>query len=116
MLVLGAKFLRGKSMKKILMFGLLAALAASFVVFFIIRNNMFAAIVFNRLLFLPAKIKFAYFDFFSTNEYIYFSQSSIASILGIPSNYPINVMYLIGGEYFNDSGMWTNTGFLADAY
>lgn len=74
------------------------------------------ALINERVLFLPAKIKFAYFDYFSQHEFIYFSQNTIAKILGVESNYSQNIPNLIGEIYFNKPEMWTNTGFMADAY
>lgn len=74
------------------------------------------ALINERVLFLPAKIKFAYFDYFSTHDFVYFSQSTIAKLFGFESNYSQNIPNLIGEVYFNRPGMWTNTGFMADAY
>ena len=80
------------------------------------RNNMLYALINERVLFLPAKIKNCYFDFFSRNDFVWFSQSSFAKILNIQSNYSENIPNLIGDLYFNRPDMWTNTGFIADAY
>ena len=74
------------------------------------------ALVNERVLFLPAKIKFAYFDYFSTHKFVYFSQSTFAKLLGFESNYSENIPNLIGDVYFGRPEMWTNTGFMADAY
>lgn len=115
-LIIGTKFLRTKSFKRLIVWGLPLAMGGALVLFLLIRNNMFAAIVFNRLVFLPAKIKECYFDFFSQNDFVYFTQSSLASIFGIESNYQRDVVFLIGEKYFNSPDMWTNCGFLADAY
>lgn len=74
------------------------------------------ALVNERVLFLPAKIKFAYFDYFSTHDFVYFSQSTIAKLFGFESNYSENIPNLIGEVYFGRPEMWTNTGFMADTY
>ena len=74
------------------------------------------ALINERVLFLPAKIKFAYFDYFSQHEFSFFSQTTIGSLLGIESSYQQPIPNLIGSVYFNRPEMWTNTGFMADAY
>lgn len=74
------------------------------------------ALINERVLYLPAKIKFSYFDYFSKHEFVYFSQSTVGRLLGIESSYTQNIPNLIGETYFNKPNMWTNTGFMADAY
>ena len=74
------------------------------------------ALINERVLFLPAKIKFAYFDYFSKHEFVLFSQSTIGTLFGLESSYTQSIPNLIGAVYFNKPEMWTNTGFMADAY
>ncbi|MBO7341438.1 MAG: hypothetical protein J6U87_02035 [Clostridia bacterium] len=116
LLLIGVKLLRAKSFKRLIAWGFPCAMLGGLLIFLLVQSNMFAAILFNRLVFLPAKIKECYFDFFSKNELVYFSQSTIASLLGVQSHYAKNVAYLIGEVYFNKPEMWTNCGFLADAF
>ena len=115
-LIIAVKQIKIKNFKKLIMIGMFLGFSAVLVLFYITNSVMLAAVVFNRLAFLPAIIKEAYFDFFSKNEFVYFSQSSIASILGIESNYSQDIVYLIGDIYFDSPDMWTNTGFLSDGY
>ncbi len=70
----------------------------------------------ERVVFLPAKIKISYFDYFSSHDYIWFAQSTIGKLFGLKSSYTQNIPNLIGEVYFNRPEMWTNTGFIADAY
>lgn len=93
-----------------------ALLASVICIYSITSNNMLYAILVNRIFFLPAKIKACYFDFFEHNEYVYFSQNSISKVFDIKSTYTDNIMNMIGSVYFNKPNMWTNTGFMADAY
>ena len=74
------------------------------------------ALINERVLYLPAKIKFAYFDYFSKHDFAFFSQTTIGSLFGIESSYTESIPNLIGRVYFNRPEMWTNTGFMADAY
>lgn len=80
------------------------------------QDVIWYALVGNRLIFFAARIKYSYFDYFSSHEFVCFSQSSIAHAIGIKSNYTVNIPNMIGEEYFDKPQMWTNTGFIADAY
>lgn len=114
--LLGLHFLPNLNLKKTIIRGLPIALLMLVVLYSITKSTMLYAVLGNRVFFLPAKIKYAYFDYFQKNPFVYFSQNSISKILGIRSNYDTNIVYLIGEAYFNKPSMWTNTGFMADAY
>ncbi|MEG1836449.1 MAG: hypothetical protein RRZ70_02655 [Synergistaceae bacterium] len=114
--LLGAFGLRGQEIKKVIFMGLSVSLCFASLFTFITGDYMLYALIGNRAVFLPAIIKCAYFDYFSKNEFVYFTQNTIAKILGIQSNYSVSVPNLIGEKYFGDFNMWTNTGFIADAY
>lgn len=74
------------------------------------------AIVTHRLTFMPAQIGFYYFDFFSKNEILNFSEGFIGKVFRLESPYPMKIFNLIGEQYFNNSDMNTNTWYVADAY
>jgi len=74
------------------------------------------SIIIRRFLFAPAHIKYSYYDFFSSHSFIYFSNGLIGKILKINYPYDTKIPYLIGEKYYNSPEMWTNTGFIADAY
>ena len=103
-------------LKKLFFLGLTGAFVAVDLFTVVIGNLMPYALIGDRTVFFPALIKWAYLDYFSKNEYIYFSQNTISKLLGITSNYSVNVPNLIGEKYFNKMEMWTNTGFIPDAY
>ena len=84
--------------------------------YLVLEEPMLYSLINERVFFLPAKIKIAYFDFFSKNEFAFFSQSTIGKIFRIPSIYEENIPNMIGRIYWNRPKMWTNTGFMADAY
>lgn len=86
-------------------------------VLYVVFNEIYPyALINERVLFLPAKIKFSYFDYFSEHSFAYFSQTTIGSLFGIESAYLQDIPNLIGEVYFGKPEMWTNTGFMADAY
>lgn len=89
----------------------------SLFIFYKITNLiLIPSILLRRLLFVPAHIKFSYYDFFSKNEFMYFSLGVIGKVFNIKYPYDINIAYLIGEEYYNSPGTWVNVGYLADAY
>lgn len=65
-----------------------------------------------RMLALPAEISYKYYNFFSNNDKLFFSEGVIGKILGINSPYDIPAGNIIAGTMTN----FENTGFLSDAY
>lgn len=110
------KYCRFESFNRIILLGLLVAVVGTVVLYDVTQITMIPALITNRVIFIPARIKYAFFEYFADNSFVYFSQSSIARIFGITSNYDMPIVYLIGEKYFNDVNSWANTGFLADAY
>lgn len=104
------------SVKKTILAGLPLGSFFLGLLYSITHSNMLYALIGDRIIFMPARIKFSYFDYFSQYDFVYFSQNSFSKIFGIQSNYSTPVPYLIGELYFNKPEMWTNTGFMADAY
>lgn len=69
----------------------------------------------RRVLFLPAVLKFKYYDFFSSNNKLYFADGIIGKILGIDSTYSDEAPLLIA-KYVGQPQSSCNTGYLGDAY
>lgn len=115
-IVLGMQILPALNAKKSLQVLLTAGVILLIVGYGLTQNTMLYALIGDRMLFMPARIKFAHFDYFSQHEFVNFSQNSFSSFLGLTSVYTSPVQYLIGDIYFNKPNMWTNTGFMADAY
>lgn len=114
--LIGLQFFPNLNIKTVILRSLPMAVLGLICYYKLSLSVMMYAVLGNRVFFLPAKIKFAYFDYFYNNDFLFFSQNSISKFLGVESNYDTNVMYLIGREYFDKDNMWTNTGFMADAY
>lgn len=56
-----------------------------------------ASLFIRRLLFLPAQIKFYWYEFFSQNPFIlYYLQGIIGKIFGIRNPYPVDAAKVIG--------------------
>ncbi|ALC88207.1 hypothetical protein AM499_12100 [Bacillus sp. FJAT-22090] len=60
------------------------------------------------------KNHFLYYDFFSSNEKVYLSNSIFRFFIENP--YPIPIPNLIGSIYYQNYDTWVNVGYLADAY
>lgn len=88
----------------------------SYLIYKIIGSLTMPSLFIRRLLFVPAKLKFNYYDFFSKNKMLYFSGGIIGKIIGIKYPYEINAANLIGYLYGGSIETWANTGYLADAY
>jgi len=72
-------------------------------------------LVMRRVFFLPAQLNFMYYDFFSRNEWVWFSNSKLTFGL---ADYPYDlpVTHLIGREYFDSESMGANTGWFGSGY
>ncbi len=115
-IVIALRFVKKLSMQTTILLGLIGAVVATVVLYWITQSNMTIALIINRVIFLPAKIKWAYLDYFSQNPYVLFSESTIAKILGMAPVYDRSVPHMMGELYFGRPEQWTNTGYMADAY
>jgi len=79
-------------------------------------NIMFPSLTIRRFLFVPSQLKFYYYDFFSRNEFLFFSEGLIGKIFRISSPYKIRAANMIGDIYCGSIETAANTGYLADAY
>lgn len=70
----------------------------------------------RRLLIVPADIKFNYYDYFQTNDFLYYSESIISKIFGLKSQLDEPLPNIIGLIYNGDPEIYANTGYLGDAY
>ena len=114
--LLTIQFVRNIKLDRVVICGMITIILIVDCLYFNGQDIIWYALVCNRLIFLTAKIKYSYFDYFSNHDFAYFSQSSFAQLIGIKSNYSENIPNMIGEEYFDKPQMWTNTGFIADAY
>ncbi|MFA9375912.1 MAG: hypothetical protein ACERKZ_04070 [Lachnotalea sp.] len=95
------------------------ASGATFILFILYKVTgtiILPSLFLRRLLFLPAYIKFIYYDFFLENQFLYFSAGSIGKLLGLSYPFDLPPAYLIGKIYFNNPNTGANTGYIADAY
>lgn len=71
-----------------------------------------------RMLFIPSQIQYQYFDFFSINTKLHFSENFIGQILNINNKYGIEIPILISRIFSGriDNMAFSNTGIFSDAY
>ncbi|WP_151634876.1 O-antigen polymerase [Noviherbaspirillum aerium] len=101
--------------------GVVVALALSLADFWLARHvddeafGWTGKLVMRRVFFLPAQLNFMYYDFFSRNEWVWFSNSKLTlGLLDYP--YDISTTHLIGREYFDSESMGANTGWFGSGY
>lgn len=78
-------------------------------------NRIFDLLV-RRMLFVPANLKFIYYDFFSQNPKIGLAGTLWGKFLGIEHPYKERIGIIISTVYFDKPKMNSNTGFLAEGY
>lgn len=115
-LVLGCYWLVKKvDLIKGMIYGLIALLVASGAVYKIFGNILLLSYLVRRTLFVPATIKFAYYDFFSENLKLHFADNSIGHLLQITSPYDLEAPKLIAG-YLEVPNSYCNSGYWGDAF
>ena len=81
-------------------------------------SNMPASVVIRRGFFVPARVSFWYYDFFSENEHVYLSQSKMS--LGLFYNpyehYDMSIANIMGMIYADNPRRHMNTGYIGNAY
>lgn len=82
---------------------------------FIVFGTYFISIFSTyRIFFIPAKLHYVYYDFFSTRELDYFRQSALKYFLNSP--YKENIGFLLGDYDIGDITARANNGLFSDAY
>lgn len=82
----------------------------------IFGNLIIPSLFIRRFLFVPANLRFNYYEFFSNNKFLYFSEGQIGKVLGLQSPYSVKIANWIGYLYSGNIETSANTGYLADAY
>jgi len=75
----------------------------------------FGSLTMRRIFLVPADLNYLYYDFFSKNEFILWSDSKITFGF-LDYIYDLSPSHLIGLEYFNNEATGANTGWLGSGY
>jgi len=105
---------RGRFIEKMYVFLGVAALTTTLIYLFK-GSQMLVTMFPRRVLYVPAILKFQYYDFFSVNPKVFFADGIIGKLLGVDSPYQRSVAYTIAYEFFGVESM-ANTGYWGDAY
>ena len=100
---------------KSLVYGLAGMTLASGVFYSVTGNIYPISLMVRRTLFVPATIKFSYYDFFKENELLYFADNSIGKLFGVTSKYTMEAPKLIA-SYLGVPDSHCNSGYWGDAY
>lgn len=89
-------------------------IGVSILSYFALDDVWMTSLLSRRVFFVPAQLCFVYFDFFSNNPHVYWSNSVLSAF----SKYPygdLAVPYVIG-EYLERPGMGANNGFVSSGF
>lgn len=82
--------------------------------FFLFDTYFISIFSIYRVFFIPAKLHYVYYDFFSTREFDYFRQSLLKYFIDSP--YKENIGFLLGDYDIGDITARANNGLFSDAY
>lgn len=99
----------------ILVYSVAALLAIFFIIAPLLEINWLQSVLVRRLFFIPARLNFIYFDFFSNFDPLYFSNGILRSFFQYPFDKPYP---LLVGEYsgIGGAGTYANGGFIATGF
>jgi hypothetical protein len=81
---------------------------------YLMLDDLWLSSLFSRRVFyVPANLTFVYFDFFSDNPNIFWSNSVLSSFLTYP--YDLSLTHVVG-RYLGSEEMGANNGFIASGY
>ncbi len=88
-------------------------LLITFASYYLLNDIWLSSLFSRRLFFIPAHLTFVYFDFFSENPQIYWSNSVLSNFTTYP--YDLSMSHVVG-RYLGDEGMGANNGFIASGF
>ncbi|WP_089956457.1 hypothetical protein [Limnohabitans sp. 2KL-3] len=105
-------FARTKTLS-LIPFALFILVVALLLYYYIFDEIFLPSMFIRRVFFVPAKLTFDYYEFFSVHPFVYWSNSIAAPFLQYP--YSTNTALLIGG-YLGDDTTAANNSFLSTGY
>jgi hypothetical protein len=78
-----------------------------------LQNPLLPSILIRRVFFVPANLNYVYLEYFSSHDYIYWSNSILKFIF--PYKHSVPPVYIIG-EYLGKPDMSANTGFFGSGF
>lgn len=109
-------FRKIKNVFSFVSFGIFIAMAFSFLEY-ILKNTFFLFyLIIRRTFYVPMWMNQLYFDFFSKNEKVVFTQSVFLLSKLFPDTYETSIYTLINNNYFLGKMSSPNTGMFAESY
>jgi hypothetical protein len=96
----------------ILPVGMSLVVVAAYVFFTVFSEIFVGSLLVRRVFFVPSSLTFAYYDFFSVNQFVYWSNSMTSFFIDYP--YDLSPSELIGR--YRGTGSGANNSFLATGY
>lgn len=82
--------------------------------YYIFDSGLLPSLFLRRVFFVPALLKYNYFEFFNNNGFVYWSNSITSSFVNYPFHLP--PARLIASTFYGTAEMNANTGFIATSY
>lgn len=111
--ILGLIFVRSTKFLRLIITGLITIVLACVVEFLVFDSSLLSFLLY-RIFFIPAKLHYVYYDFFSIRELDFFRQSIFKWFLDSP--YDVGIGFLIGGHDIGDFTARANNGLFSEAF
>lgn len=112
--VSGFYFIKSLNISKYFIWGFLGLMGIGVLEYFILDSYIISTLSTYRVFFIPAKLHYVYYDFFSNNELDFFRQSFFKYFFESP--YKDNIGFLMGYYDIGDFTARANNGLFSDAY
>ena len=112
--IIGYFFIRELKISKHILLGFLLLMSAGALEYFFFSTYLISTLSTYRVFFIPAKLHYVYYNYFSVNELDYFRQSFLKGFLDSP--YKENIGFLMGYVDIGDFTARANNGLFSDAY
>lgn len=111
---IGYLFINSNKIYRYAVWGVLILAMLCIFEFLILDSYIITNFSLFRIFFIPAKLHYIYYEFFSINEFDYFRQSALKYFLDSP--YKDNIQFLMGYHDISDFTARANNGLFSDAY
>lgn len=105
-----------KRFDRIFIFGMLALLLVCLAEHFLLRSDSIFTLIIRRQMYIPSWLNTLYYEFFSQNDKVLWSDSVIVMQNLLEPVYDQSVLELINNTYFQGEVPSPNTGMFAEAY
>lgn len=113
-MIIGIWYYFGKSNSSTLLPVMFSVVILLTLVSFYLWDDLWATTLFSRrVFFVPARLTYAYFDFFSSYPHVFWSNSILSGFIDYPYSLPVS---LVVGRFVGAEGMAANNGYIASGF